>query len=107
MAEQQTAAALANDLEKFLKAFKDRDGMYKYFDRINNMMALGGIVIGFALVARHDMTEGPSGNVPRQWPEQSRIPLDGKSHTPTGPLTPTAPTWMCAMIAFSMFATMS
>lgn len=41
MAEQQTAAALANDLEKFLKAFKDRDGNYKYFDRINNMMALG------------------------------------------------------------------
>ncbi len=41
MTEQQTAAALANDLEKFLKAFKDRDGNYKYFDRINNMMALG------------------------------------------------------------------
>lgn len=41
MAEQQTAAALANDLEKFLKAFKDHDGNYKYFDRINNMMALG------------------------------------------------------------------
>lgn len=39
MAEQQTAAALANDLEKFLKAFKDRDGNYKYFNRINNMMA--------------------------------------------------------------------
>jgi replicative DNA helicase Mcm len=41
LTEQQTAAALANDLEKFLKAFKDRDGNYKYFDRINNMMALG------------------------------------------------------------------
>ena len=41
MAEQQTTAALANDLEKFLKAFKDRDSNYKYFDRINNMMALG------------------------------------------------------------------
>ena len=41
MAEQQTAAALTNDLERFLKAFKDRDGNYKYFDRINNMMALG------------------------------------------------------------------
>jgi replicative DNA helicase Mcm len=41
LAEQQTTAALANDLEKFLKAFKDRDGNYKYFDRINNMMALG------------------------------------------------------------------
>src|ERR687890_1901609 len=41
LSEQQTAAALANDLEKFLKAFKDRDSDYKYFDRINNMMASG------------------------------------------------------------------
>ncbi|MDP8903606.1 MAG: minichromosome maintenance protein MCM [Thermoproteota archaeon] len=41
MSEQQTAAALANDLEKFLKAFKDRDRNYKYFDKINNMMASG------------------------------------------------------------------
>jgi replicative DNA helicase Mcm len=41
LSEQQTAAALANDLEKFLKAFKSRDGNYKYFDRINNMMATG------------------------------------------------------------------
>jgi replicative DNA helicase Mcm len=41
LSEQQTAAALANDLEKFLKAFKDRDSNYKYFERINNMMASG------------------------------------------------------------------
>jgi replicative DNA helicase Mcm len=41
LSEQQTAAALANDLEKFLKSFKDRDSNYKYFDRINNMMASG------------------------------------------------------------------
>ncbi len=41
MSEQQTAAALANNLEKFLKAFKDRDSNYKYFERINNMMASG------------------------------------------------------------------
>ncbi len=41
MSEQQTAAALANDMEKFLKAFKDRDSNYKYFDKINNMMASG------------------------------------------------------------------
>jgi replicative DNA helicase Mcm len=41
LSEQQTAAALANDLERFLKAFKDRDSNYKYFDRINNMMASG------------------------------------------------------------------
>jgi replicative DNA helicase Mcm len=41
LSEQQTAAALANDLEKFLKSFKDRDRNYKYFDKINNMMASG------------------------------------------------------------------
>jgi len=41
LSEQQTAAALANNLEKFLKAFKDRDSNYKYFERINNMMASG------------------------------------------------------------------
>jgi replicative DNA helicase Mcm len=41
LSEQQTAAALANDLEKFLKAFKDRENNYKYFDKINNMMASG------------------------------------------------------------------
>ena len=39
MTEQQTAAALANDLEHFLRAFKDREGNFKYFDRINHMMA--------------------------------------------------------------------
>ena len=36
--QQQTTAALANDLEKFLRAFKDREGKYRYFDRINHMM---------------------------------------------------------------------
>jgi len=41
LAEQQTAAALADQLKGFLRAFKGRDGSYKYFDRINNMMALG------------------------------------------------------------------
>src|SRR6266508_87152 len=41
--QQQTAAALANDLEKFLIAFKDRDSNYKYFDKINNMMASGAL----------------------------------------------------------------
>ena len=41
MAEQQeqTTAALVNDLERFLRAFKDREGNYKYFNRINHMMA--------------------------------------------------------------------
>ncbi len=39
MSEQKTESALANELERFLRGFKDRDGNYKYFDRINNMMA--------------------------------------------------------------------
>jgi replicative DNA helicase Mcm len=43
LAEQQTAAALADQLMGFLKAFKDRDGNYKYFDRINNMMATNAL----------------------------------------------------------------
>ena len=41
MAEQQTAAALTDQLKEFLRAFKDRERNYKYFDRINDMMALG------------------------------------------------------------------
>jgi replicative DNA helicase Mcm len=39
MAEQQTTAALSNQLELFLRGFKDKDDNYKYFDRINHMMA--------------------------------------------------------------------
>lgn len=39
MAELKTQSAIVNDLEEFLRAFKDRSGNYKYFDRINNMMA--------------------------------------------------------------------
>ncbi|HZD81312.1 MAG TPA: minichromosome maintenance protein MCM [Nitrososphaeraceae archaeon] len=41
--QQQTSAALVNDLEKFLRAFKDREGDYKYFDRINHLMASNSI----------------------------------------------------------------
>lgn len=37
--KQQTTSAIADELESFLRAFKDKDGNYKYFDRINNMMA--------------------------------------------------------------------
>jgi replicative DNA helicase Mcm len=37
--QEQTTAALVNDLERFLRAFKDREGNYKYFNRINHMMA--------------------------------------------------------------------
>jgi replicative DNA helicase Mcm len=43
LAEQLTAAALADQLVSFLKSFKDRDGNYKYFDRINNMMATNAL----------------------------------------------------------------
>lgn len=43
MAEQQTAAALADQLVGFLKAFKDRDGNYRYFERINDMMASNAV----------------------------------------------------------------
>ena len=43
MAEQQTTSALANELENFLRAFKDREGNYKYFDRINYMMASNSV----------------------------------------------------------------
>src|SRR6476646_544727 len=39
MAEPQTTAALSNELELFLRGFKDKDDNYKYFDRINHMMA--------------------------------------------------------------------
>ena len=37
--KQQTTSAISDELESFLLAYKDRDGNYKYFDRINNMMA--------------------------------------------------------------------
>jgi len=41
LTEQQTSASLANELERFLRGFKDNLGNYKYFERINHMMALG------------------------------------------------------------------
>lgn len=37
--QHQTSAALSNQLESFLRGFKDREGNYKYFDMINHMMA--------------------------------------------------------------------
>jgi replicative DNA helicase Mcm len=43
---QLTTSALADELESFLRAFKDNYGNYKYFDRINNMMALNSTFIG-------------------------------------------------------------
>jgi replicative DNA helicase Mcm len=38
---QTTSAALADELKSFLEGFKDRDGQYKYFERVNSMMAEG------------------------------------------------------------------
>lgn len=43
MSEQQTLAALSNNLEKFLRAFRDKDGAYKYFEAINHMMATNSV----------------------------------------------------------------
>lgn len=43
--KQQTTSAIADELELFLRAFKE-DGNYKYFDRINNMMASNSTFIG-------------------------------------------------------------
>jgi replicative DNA helicase Mcm len=40
LTEQQTTASLTNELERFLRGFKDNQGNYKYFERINHMMAL-------------------------------------------------------------------
>jgi replicative DNA helicase Mcm len=37
--QHQTSAALSNQLESFLRGFKDKDGDYRYFDLINHMMA--------------------------------------------------------------------
>lgn len=37
--QQITTAALADRLREFLQAFKDREGNYRYFDRIRDMMA--------------------------------------------------------------------
>ena len=45
MAEQQTASALANELERFLRSFKNREGSYKYFEKINDMMSLNSTSI--------------------------------------------------------------
>jgi replicative DNA helicase Mcm len=43
LSEQQTLAALSNNLEKFLRAFRDKDGAYKYFEAINHMMASNSV----------------------------------------------------------------
>jgi len=43
--QQQTISALSNELELFLRSFKDRTGDYKYFDKINNMIATSSAYI--------------------------------------------------------------
>lgn len=39
MSEQQTTSAIADDLKLFLSGCKDKDGEYKYFNSINDLMA--------------------------------------------------------------------
>ena len=43
--QQQTLSALSDELELFLRSFKDRTGDYKYFDKINNMIATSSAYI--------------------------------------------------------------
>ena len=43
--QQQTISALSDELELFLRSFKDRTGNYKYFDKINNMIATSSAYI--------------------------------------------------------------
>ena len=43
--QQQTISALSNELELFLRSFKDRTDNYKYFDKINNMIATSSAYI--------------------------------------------------------------
>ena len=43
--QQQTISALSNELELFLRSFKDRTGNYKYFEKINNMIATSSAYI--------------------------------------------------------------
>src|SRR5215210_6803277 len=65
--EQQTISALSNELEVFLRSFKDRDGNYKYFDKINNMMATSSTSItidyidfdSFSPLLAKDITHNP------------------------------------------------
>ncbi|MCI0559782.1 MAG: ATPase, partial [Nitrososphaera sp.] len=56
MAEQQTTAALADQLAVFLKSFKDKEGNYKYFERINNLMASNdlSLVVDYIDLDLHD-----------------------------------------------------
>ena len=42
--KQQTTSAISDELESFLRAFKDREGNYKYFDKIK-------IPCGHAMIA--------------------------------------------------------
>jgi replicative DNA helicase Mcm len=65
--QQQTLSALSNDLESFLRSFKDRAGNYKYFDKINNMIATSSTFVaidyidfdGFNPILAKDITHNP------------------------------------------------
>jgi replicative DNA helicase Mcm len=64
---QQTLSALSNELESFLRSFKNRDGDYKYFDKINNMIATSSTSItidyidfdSFSPILAKDITHNP------------------------------------------------
>ncbi len=65
--QQQTLSALSNELESFLRSFKDRGGNYKYFDKINNMIATSSTSVtidyidfdGFNPTLAKDITHNP------------------------------------------------
>jgi replicative DNA helicase Mcm len=65
--QQQTLSALSNELESFLRSFKDRSGNYKYFDKINNMIATSSTSVtidyidfdGFNPTLAKDITHNP------------------------------------------------
>jgi replicative DNA helicase Mcm len=56
LAEQVTTAALADRLKEFLQGFKNREGNYRYFERVNNMMASGAqsLVVDYIDFDSHD-----------------------------------------------------
>ncbi|HEY6535858.1 MAG TPA: minichromosome maintenance protein MCM [Candidatus Nitrosocosmicus sp.] len=65
--QQQTLSALSNELELFLRSFKDRSSNYKYFDKINSMIATSSTSISvdyidfdsFNPILAKDITHNP------------------------------------------------
>lgn len=65
--QQQTLSALSDEIESFLRSFKDRNGDYKYFDKINNMIATSSSFVtvdyidfdSFNAILAKDITDRP------------------------------------------------